>query len=170
MKYPYRLILRITLALIIALNYNLFLKILTPLTIYPSYLFIKLIDSPTLTNNTIIISTHSLIFTPACIASSAYLLITLLTLLTRKINFKKTIKVLLTGYALILAGNLLRIFILAIILIKIDQNLFHIIHLTFWEFISTIYVALTWIILTKIYKIKTIPVYSDISFLVNNLR
>ena len=104
-------------------------------------------------------------FIEACIATYAYYLIILLTLLTKEITLKTRIKIILIGSGLILLMNIIRIFILITITMNYGLYWFDIIHLAFWKFLSGIYVALVWILLVKIYKIKSIPIYDDIKYL-----
>ena len=62
---------------------------------------------------------------------------------------------------LILIANIIRIDILIIALVKYSSNLFNTLHLFFWKVLSTIYVVILWIFLTKLFKIKEVPIYSD---------
>ena len=117
--------------------------------------------NPTLVSEaSFIIGNHKLNFISACTAASAYLLLALLTL-TTDLNLKKSIKVFLLGSVLILIANIIRIDILIIALIEFGSRTFNTLHLFFWKVLSTVYVVLLWIFLTKIFKIKNIPIYTD---------
>src|SRR3989338_5404729 len=56
-------------------------------------------------------------------------------------------------------------FLFVFVLIKYGLNYFDMIHLFFWTFVASTYVALIWIFLTRKMKIKSIPAYSDIKYL-----
>lgn len=159
-QYLTKLSIRIALAIIIGLNLGLIYAVFSPLTLAILKL-ILLPFKPIFMGNLIIIKEQILEFIPACTAASAYSLLAILTLLTN-ISFKKMIKIFITGALIILAFNILRIFILILILIYSGNHLFETLHMFFWQVISTLIVVLTWILLTKVYKIKEIPVYSDI--------
>lgn len=171
MLYKYKLSLRLTIAFLSLIFYKLFYIILIPLTLYPSYYILKLLNySPTLTDNIIKISDQTLKFIPACAAVSAYLLLILLITLTKNISLKSSLLLFITGSFLILAMNIFRIELLIIILIKYGSDYFNTLHLFFWKILSTIYVVLLWILLTKIFTIKKIPIYSDIKFLTRLIK
>ena len=158
-QYLTKLSIRIAIAIIIALNLGIIYTIFSPITL--SVVKLTLFPfKPIFMDNLIIIKEQMLEFIPACTAASAYSLLAVLTLLTN-ISFKKMIKVFITGALIILAFNILRIFILILILIYSGNHLFETLHMFFWQVVSTLVVVLTWILLTKIYKIKEIPVYSD---------
>ena len=162
MKYYKRLIFRYFLALIIMIfGLEIIHSLVSPVTFKLSYLSLFYL-SPILTSSTsFLIENYNLNFIPACTAASAYLLLILLTL-TTDIKLKKTLKVLLIGSLLILIANIIRIDILIIALIKFNSNLFDTLHLFFWRILSTLYVVILWVLLTKWFKIKEIPIYSDL--------
>ena len=58
--------------------------------------------------------------------------------------------------------NIARILLLASL---IASPSFETIHWVFWHIVSTVFVVGTYIATTRIYKIKTIPVYSDFKYL-----
>jgi exosortase/archaeosortase family protein len=166
MKYLLKLLIRLLTAAIFRSPF--FSLIFGPLTILFSYLSLipfgynPIIDFST---NTIVINGHYLKFIPACTAAAAYYLLLLLIILTKDIEFKTRLKMMLFGSLLILAMNIIRIDILIIALVDFGKEWFNVIHMAFWRFISSIYVALVWIFLINKYKIKTIPIYSDIKYL-----
>jgi exosortase/archaeosortase family protein len=123
-----------------------------------------------LETDSILVYGHTINFIPACAAASAYLLLVLLIFLSKDIKISTRIYMFLLGSFLILSLNIIRIDILIIILIKYGKNLFEDLHLVFWKIISTIFVAFVWIILNIIFKVKTIPVVSDIVYLINIIR
>lgn len=166
MKYTYNLMIRVL--LIILIPFNLLLFILKPLTLYPIYFILSFIGyNPKISFDSILLNGYTLIFTPACIAVSAYYLMLLLVLTTKDINFKERIYCFLSGSFLILLMNLIRILILSILVINYNKVWFDLIHMAFWYFVSGIYVALVWILLVYLFKIKSIPIYSDLVYLYN---
>ncbi len=163
MKYEYRLIVRIFLALIIP--YKIFYPLFTFITIYPSFLITKLLYPGAVlyySEKIISLCSRTLDFVPACIAASAYYLLLLLILLTKDIKLKDRVYMFLIGAALILAMNIVRIEILIIALLEFGKSWFDSVHLLFWRFLSSVYVFLVWIYLVKKFKVKSIPVYSDL--------
>jgi exosortase/archaeosortase family protein len=168
MKYLKTLTLRLLLALIIAFSFNLFYIILNPLTFNLTYLLLKIFTNPILSINTILINSFTLKFIPACAAASAYLLLALLILLTKDIELKKGIKMFFLGSLLILIMNLTRILILIFILMNYGKDYFNLIHVIFWKIISSVFVVIVWVYLTNKFKIKSIPIYSDIKTIIKS--
>ena len=157
--------LRYSLAFIVALLSSYLLFVLLPVTLYSTYYLLQIFIEPYLVNSTIIINEVSFTIIPACTALLAYILLLELILLTRNLSFKLSIKIFLQGALLIFFMNLLRILLLIFIYLYFGKNYFDTIHLVFWHFISTIFVAFVWIFLVEKYKIKSIPIYSDIKSL-----
>lgn len=170
MKYQYNLLIRLGLALLAGIFFNIFYVIFYPVTFNLTIHSLKYFYTLAVTDNTIVIGSHILKFIPACTAASAYFLLLLLILLTKDIPLKKSIYMFLLGSLLILAANIIRIDILIYILIKYGSNLFNTLHLFIWKILSSLFVVLIWILLTKKFKIKTIPIYSDYKFLIKNLK
>ncbi len=166
MKYVYKLILRFLVIFIFPIS--LIYKIFTPLTIYPVYFFFKIINyQPTLIKDIMIIKEVPLLFISACIAASAYYLLLILTLLTKDVKFKIVIKMFVIGSFFILIANIIRIIILILVLLHMGVNWFETIHLFFWRLIASLIVAVIWILLIRKYQIKSIPIYSDIKYLLD---
>ena len=140
-----------------------FYKILTPLTVYPSYFLIKLFYDVSLQEAIISIGNYQIEIISACIAVGAYYLLLILNL-TTPMNLKQRIYSLVYSIVLLLILNILRIFILSILFIN-NYIYFDIIHKTFWHLLSTTFVILIWFSTVKIFNIKQIPVYSDFRFL-----
>ena len=131
MKYEYKLTIRILLALI--LIYPLFNIIITPVSKYIVYYTSKIFFNINLINNIFNLNGHNLIFVTACAAVSAYYLIFLLTIFTKGLTLKKSIKIFLTGAILILIMNILRIELMLYILNYHSIDLFNKMHLLFWK-------------------------------------
>lgn len=169
MKYQYSLLLRILTPFII--SYSLLKLIFFHLTLNLSYLLLKLINPKTwLIDNFIIFKETTLKFIPACAAISAYYLLLILIVFTKDIKFLTRIKILLFGSLMLLITNLFRILLLTLILDKYGINYFEHLHLFFWSIISSIIVALIWILFVKRYKIRSIPIYSDIKYLLKKTK
>ena len=166
MRYEYSLMLRtISLLTPISLLYKIFL----PLTIWPVFFFLYILKlSPYIQQDIISVGQLQLSFIEACIAPYAYYLLIALIFLTKDITAAKRIKILLLGSLLILAANIVRILLLTLVLLYFGYNAFQSLHIIFWLFISTLYIVFLWLILIKIFKIKSIPVYSDIKYLLQN--
>ena|SRR3989344_1876785 len=161
MDYKWQLSFRLGIAAFLAINFNGFYKILKPLTLYPSYYILNLFSEATLSVNGIIKDQYFLNFVDACIAGAAYFLLALLILFTDKIRLRDRLYMFLLGSLMLLVFNIFRIEVLFYILFNYGANIFHSVHLLFWKILSTLFVFLTWILLIDIFKIKSIPVYSD---------
>ena len=167
MKRVLNAFIRYLILIIIAIpNLWIFYKIFTPLTIYPVFFLLSLFYKAELIKNIIIIQDISIALIPACIAGSAYYLLTILNLSIPEIKINKRIKMLLFGFVLLLILNILRIVLLSIFAIN-NSNLFNIAHLFFWYFLSTLFVAGIWFLEITIFKIKQIPFYSDIKYILS---
>jgi exosortase/archaeosortase family protein len=158
---------RYSFAILLALSYKLFYIVLSPLTIFTTFSLLSIFTPVTLNENMLTLQSASFIIIPACIAASAYLFLAILILLTRNISFRKGLELFLMGSGLIFLFNVIRILLLIFVYVKLGENYFQAIHLTFWYVLSTIVVVLIWIFLTKKYKIKEVPVYSDLKSLVS---
>ena len=143
-------------------NLWIFYKILTPLTIQTVAFLFSLFTKTSVSGNLIISSKLIIEIIPACVAGSAYYLLLILVLATPKIKFSKRIKILLISFISLFILNIIRIIILAL---TSNTAYFETTHLIFWYLISTIFVAGIWVASVKIFKIKQIPIYSDIKFL-----
>ena len=166
MPYEKKLVIRVVLALLILFSYKLFYSILIPITLYTSFYLLKMLNyGVNLQETAIVTDSHILTFIPACTALSAYILLGLLILLTKGIKLKTGFKMLLLGSLMIFTANIIRIDSLIIVLINGGKNYFETLHLFIWKILSSIFVAFVWIFLIKRYKIKSVPIISDIKYL-----
>lgn len=158
MKFPTSFIFRFILCFI---PVAVFSMLFTQVTIYTVYYLLHYFN-PIMISNLLIVKTSKFEFVDACIVPYAYYFFWVLCLFTKDIILKTRIKMIVYGFAMIFVMNILRI--IFVIWLDINYGLiwFNIIHMFIWHFISGVYVALVWIILVKIYKIKSIPFYSDI--------
>ncbi|MEI6058329.1 MAG: pacearchaeosortase [archaeon] len=137
----------------------IFYKLFTPLTIYLVSSFLSLLYPIAITNNTILFNTIIIELIPACIAGSAYYLLLILNLSTPNIKIIRRLGAIALSMALLLVLNSSRIIFLSVIS---NSYYFNQIHMIFWYFITTLFVILIWIFTIKIFKIKSVPFYSDI--------
>lgn len=162
-KEMINLIVRYFLLVILALpGLYIFYAIFTPLTVYPSYYLIKLIynsNAILLPNNIIFVQEHLINIIPACIAGSAYYLLLILNLST-PMQMQKRIKSLLFLFLSFLILNIARITLFAILFVAGFQY-FDFAHKFVWYFGSIALVVILWFANIKIFKIKEIPVFTD---------
>ncbi len=164
MKEEYKsLIIRYLLIVLVALpNLYIFYFIFTPLTIYTLYFILNIFSDVTLTGNFLLFTDFSIEIIPACVAGSAYYLLFFLNLSIPNISLKKRANMLLFSFLLLLLfANILRILFL-ILLLFYGAFLFNLTHKLFWYLLSTFFVVLIWFLETKLFKIKEIPIYTDI--------
>jgi exosortase/archaeosortase family protein len=151
-------------------NLFIFYFIFTPLTIYPVYFLLGLIYSVFLSGTTIITAgSFPIEIIRACVAGSAYFLLTILNLTTPNIKFKKRMTILATSFLALLLINIIRIFVLGIMFVEGSANL-DVAHKLFWYLGSTLFVVIIWFTQVKIFRIKDTPIYSDIRFLSRQIR
>jgi len=145
---------------------QIFYFIFKPLTIYPSYFLFDIFYYTSLFGDIIKFpgTFISLKIIGACIAGSAYLLLTILNFSVPNIKLKKRLKLLLISYFAFLIINILRIFIIGVLFIE-KLSWANLAHQFFWYLGSIVFVILIWFIQVKKYKIKGIPFYSDLKFL-----
>jgi len=145
------------------LGFSIFYIIFSWWTVRLSSVMFQLFhDSVAAVGNVFVVENQVIELIPACVAASAYLLLALLIVLTRGMSFKKGLTLFFVGSVLILVANVIRIEILVALLLKSDVNYFEQLHLFFWKVLASVYVAGVWIFLSKKFKVKEIPVYSDI--------
>lgn len=140
----------------------LFYLIFTPLTIYPVYFLLSLFFDVSLVGNFLIIERFFPIeIIGPCVAGSAYYLLLILNLSTPDINIKKRLLITLVSFSSLLLVNILRIFFLAVLFLS-GFSYFDIAHELFWYLGSVVFVVGIWFLCVKLFKVKQIPVYSDI--------
>ncbi len=170
MRYTYKLVIRLILMLIVAFLFPYVYIILNPLTLNISYYLLQLFVNASLINSSIMVNNITLNFINACSAGAAYLLLIFLILSTKALSFKKMLLMFLIGASLIFIMNIVRIEILIWVLLDYGLNMFDNLHLFFWRGVSTIFVALIWFFLDIIFKLKTIPIISDVKYLVKAIQ
>jgi len=172
MKYIRNLIIRVIIAsIIILIPFNIFYFLFSDITLYGSLPILKLIGySFYVEGYSLVIEDKILDFVPACVATSAYSLLALLILLSKNMKLKKGILMFISGALLILIMNIIRIDLQLYILLEFGKNYFDKVHLFFWHIVSSVYVAGVWIYLTYKFKLKSIPVYSDLKYLLEKSK
>ncbi len=169
MKYTKDLFVRILIAVsLLVIPVNIFYFLFSNITLWGSLPFLYLLGYSIKANShTLLVNNQSLGFVPACVATSAYYLLALLVLLTKDVRLKTRFYLLFSGAFLVFLMNVVRIDILLYVLIEFGENWFDKVHILFWHFVSSVYVAAVWIFLAYRFKIRSIPVYSDFRFLLS---
>lgn len=162
------LFIRYVILLILAISLPLFYKILTPLTIYSTAGLLKMFYQVSISGDIISVSKTLIQIIPACVAGSAYLLLLILNLLI-PMKLKQRIYSILFSISVLFILNILRIFFLTILLVN-DFKFFDFTHKLFWYVLSTIFVIGIWFLTAYLFKIKQIPAYSDIKYLIKNIK
>lgn len=168
-KPLYKLLTRYLLLLLLGLgNLYLFYKLLSPLTIYPVFFLLKIFYNVTLSNDSILYNNHSIQIISACVAASAFYLLTILNLTTPMKN-KQRLYSLTFSLSTLLIINIIRIFFLSILIIR-ESVYFDVTHKIFWYGLSTIFVIALWFLSVKLFKINSIPIYSDFKKLIKEVH
>ena len=163
------LLLRYLILLVLVFNSSLIYKILTPITVHLTAWVLDIFYKITIVGTQIMINQAKTInITAACVAGSAYILLLILNLFV-EMKPKQRIYSILLSTGLLLIFNVLRIVILAILFVNSFEYL-HLTHKLIWYFLSTIFVVGIWFFIIKLFKIKQIPIVSDIKHLVKNIK
>jgi len=168
-KYLINLSLRYLSLLILGLivAYSMFFyKLLLPLTIYPTKAFLSLSYETYIAGSRILVDSLAIDLIPACIAVSAYLLLLILNL-TTPMPTRKRFYSILTSLTLLLLVNIIRIYTLSIMLIN-GSGAFDIVHKTTWYLLSIIMVVGIWFLTVYLFKIKDIPMVTDLKCLIEH--
>jgi exosortase/archaeosortase family protein len=156
------IIVRYFILILIAIpGFGLLYALFLPLTKFPVFFFLNLFYDTVIVNNSIFVGQKSVEIIGACIAGSAYYLLLILNLATPNIEFKKRIKIILTGFLIFLSINIIRIFILSIMYFNNSPS-FDLVHKLLWYVGGTVFVILIWFFQVKIFKIDAIPFYTDL--------
>ncbi len=168
-KFALSLCLRYIILLIIALNLEVIYSIFTPLTLHLSNFLISIFyDANYIQNTSIFIDALEINLIPACIAGSAYLLLSILNLST-EMPLNKRIKSLFFIMLSFLIINSLRITYLSY-LYKEQLSYFDFTHELSWYFGSTLFLVIIWFINIKLFKIKNIPIFTDVKYLFSQIK
>jgi len=169
MKKHYNILLRYLILLVLVFSLPLIYKIMLPLTLYSVAGLLKLLYQISIQGDIIIIGLQTPIqVISACIAGSAYVLLLILNL-SVPMKAKQRIYSIILSFIILLALNILRIFILSVLLVK-DFQFFDFTHKFFWYVLSTIFVIGIWFLIVKLFSIKQIPFYTDVKYLKKNIK
>lgn len=150
-------------------NLYIFYLLFTPLTAYPVYLILKLFYPTLLLGfNLLIVDGFSISLISACVAGAAYYLLLILNL-TTSMRLKTRLNSLVFLFIAFLVTNILRIVIFSI-LAKNSYSWFNQMHALSWYIGSTLFVVVLWFVNVKLFKIKSVPVYTDIKNIINSVR
>lgn len=161
-----RYLILLFLVLLLPLFYNFLLN----LTILSSAGLLKIFFKSVFINNSSIIINSGVIIEliPACIASSAYILLLILNL-TSSIRIKPRIFSIIFSFLLLFLLNTLRINLFSILYYN-NFIFFDFTHKLSWYLLSTIFVVGIWFLTIKLFKIEDIPVFSDIKKIVKVIK
>lgn len=171
----YLILLILIVILILPVSYPIIYQIFTPLTVYPVIFLLKIFVNVSLSINpenlvpVLLIGRKTLIeIVPACIAGAAYIFLLILNL-SVPMKPKKRILTVLLSVLILLVFNILRIFVFSL-LYNNSAPFVDLTHKIFWYGISTIFVVGVWFFIIKTFKIKEIPLYSDIKFMFKEIN
>lgn len=142
---------------------SLFYKILLPLTIFPSSLLLDLFYNPFVVGSIIFVAGARIEIIGACVAGSAYYLLLILNL-TIPMRVRQRVSSLIFSLLCLLVLNILRIFVLSVFYLE-NLSFFDFSHKLFWYGLSIVFVIGIWFLTVWVFKIKKIPLYSDLKML-----
>mgnify|MGYP001579555459 CR=1 FL=1 len=155
--------------LLLGLNIGLVYFIITPLTVYPAfYAFDWLYGATLYAGNVIGFKGYFAHIVEACVAGSAYYFLLILNLTTPMsvIQRVKSIAFLIVSFYLL---NVARIIIFGTLFYK-GYTYFDFTHLWTWYLGSTVLVVALWFSNVYFFKIKSIPIYTDIQGLLKESK
>lgn len=159
----------IILLLIAIFLLDYFYQVLLPLTIYPSSFLISIFYHTSVQGSTIIINNIPQIeLIEACIASSAYFLLILLSL-SVPMKARTRTKSIIFSLVVFLLINIIRIFAFSVLYMN-NFKYFDLAHLFVWYFLSGVIVFLVWILTIKVFKITETPCYTDVKFIISKIK
>jgi len=162
-KEAFRLFRRYIIIILLGLfNLKLFYLVFEPLTVRPTFAILSaLYDNATiLADNLLFFGGIYAHIIPACIAGSAYYLLLILNM-TTPMSVGRRLKSLLFLFLTFLIVNVIRIVLFATIATT-GQDYFDVAHKLMWYFGSTILVVIIWFVNVWIFKIRDIPIYTDV--------
>ena len=149
-------------------NLFVFYFIFTPLTIYPVYWILNVFFNASIipSSKTIILDGVSIYLIGACIAGAAYYLLTILNLST-PMPIKKRMQSIIFLFITFLILNILRIVVFSVLYLS-GYSSFNLAHEITWYFGSTILLVIVWFLSIYIFKIKAIPIYTDVKNIIKD--
>ncbi|MEK6800759.1 MAG: pacearchaeosortase [Nanoarchaeota archaeon] len=148
----------------------LFYFIFTPLTVYPVFWILHLIEGSTklLPGNLIFVKGFYAEIISACVAGAAYYLLLILNLSTPMRSKKRIFSLLFLIFSFLLL-NISRILLFIYLLVS-GYQYFELTHKLTWYFGSTILVVLLWFLNVFLFNIKNIPIYTDMKNLFSDVK
>ncbi len=143
-------------------NLFIFYKVLTPTTVFAVSKILSIFNEVYVLENLIVLDEVMIELIPACVAGSAFFLMFLLVFSTANVKPLKRFYLLLSTTIILFALNVARIIFLVAIA---GKNYFEIVHWTLWNLVSVFFVVAIWFFVAWLYKINSVPIYSDILFL-----
>jgi exosortase/archaeosortase family protein len=143
-------------------NLYIFYKILTPLTVFFVGIILSLFMDFNASGIIFAFEYFNIAIVKACVAGSAFYLLTFLVFSTAEIRPLRRFFALATALIMLFVLNVGRIVFLTMIA---GKSYFEAVHWTLWNLVSIFFVVAIWFFVAWVYKIKTIPAYSDILFL-----
>ena len=195
-SYLREVLLRYFILLILGIgNLFIFYTIFTPLTVYPVFAILdssygaellrgdvtkacdlltninapNIITKSACINTTIFFKGYFASIIPACIAGSAYYLLLILNLTTPMEKRKRTYNLLFITISFLVL-NIIRIATFAAIFANKGFEIFNLAHAATWYFGSTVLVILIWFSSVLLFKIKTVPIYTDVKTIINQIK
>ena len=168
----------LSLVLLALPNLFIFYFIFTPLTYFTTLWYLSKYYAPNLTDYGIegsffVIQTLAgreiyATIVSACVAGAAYYLLVILNL-TTPMSIAKRVGSLFFLLGAFFILNTAGIIYFISVIIQDDFNFFDAAHTSTWYFGSTIFVILLWFATVLIFRIKTIPVYTDFKKIFNEI-
>jgi len=168
MRRDISITLRYAIIFLFSLFYKAFYPLLSVLTLYSSYFILGIFYPASLNENIISFGSKSIQLIDACISGLAYLLLLVLNL-SVEMPFSKRAKSLCLSFLLFFVYNLFRIVFLSSLFLS-EFSFFDAAHLFFWYAGSLIAVLLIWLLEIKLFRLTDIPVWSDMQYLMKELK
>ncbi|MCX6741788.1 MAG: pacearchaeosortase [Candidatus Pacearchaeota archaeon] len=105
----------------------------------------------------------------ACVAGSAFFLLLILNLSTKGISFIKRVYLFLFDALILFLVNIIRLMVIIPLYLQ-ESAFFPIAHQIFWYGLSIIFVIVIWLFGTRVFRIREIPVYSDVCWLIGKSK
>lgn len=141
----------------------IFYTILKPATVWFLSFILKLFYNISVQGNFLFFPSFnaSIEIINACVAGSAFFLLLILNLSTRKIGILKRIFLFVFESILLFLFNVVRLLIIVPLYLN-GSSSFQIVHQIFWYGLSLLLIILIWLFGAWVFRIREVPVYSDI--------
>ena len=135
--------------------------VFAPLTFWASSLALSFLRVPNIVNGAFIhLEGVSLELVFECMVFPAYFLLAALACMT-PMAWKTRAQLWLSGACMIFSANIARIAFVGVLLSEGDWLAFEEFHLFAWRFLSWLFVAVVWILLVSVFKVKGVPLLDD---------